>query len=68
MRVALVRCGRAPLSICERYDWLMDWRSSLLNGADDFLLGHFAIQAAERAFHFAEVADFFTEPHIAICD
>src|SRR5579859_2180639 len=28
MRVVLVRCGRAPLSICERYDWLMDRRIS----------------------------------------
>src|SRR5450759_5197946 len=23
MRLEFVRCGRAPLSICERYDWLM---------------------------------------------
>ena len=30
MRVELVRCGRAPLSICDRYDWLMDFRSSFL--------------------------------------
>src|SRR5713101_1183134 len=29
-RVLLVRCGRAPLSIWERYDWLIVWRISFL--------------------------------------
>src|ERR1039458_3818134 len=31
MREALVRCGRAPLSICERYDWLNPLPSSFLS-------------------------------------
>src|SRR5205807_10151499 len=32
--------------------------------ANDLLLGHLAIEAAERAFHGAEVADFFSQAHI----
>src|ERR1019366_5776869 len=31
MREALVRCGRAPLSICERYDWLNPLPTSFLS-------------------------------------
>src|SRR5690349_21357882 len=40
----------------------------LADGPDDFLLGQFAIGAAESAFDFAEVAEFFAESHIAICN
>ena len=31
MRDALVRCGRAPLSICDRYDWLNPLPTSFLS-------------------------------------
>jgi hypothetical protein len=40
----------------------------LLDGADDFLLCHFTAQAAKGPFHFAKIAQLFTELHIAICD
>ena len=63
MRVELVRCGRAPLSICDRYDWLMDCLSSRFKRAHYFLLGHLAAQAAQRAFHLAQIADFLAQTH-----
>src|SRR5579864_301871 len=37
----------------------------LLDGADNLLLGKGAAVAAQRAFHFAQVADFLPELHIA---
>jgi hypothetical protein len=40
----------------------------LRNGPHHLLLGHGAIQSAERSFHFPEVPDFLAEVHIAICD
>ena len=40
----------------------------LLDQPRHLLLGKFAVQAAEGAFHLPQVPKFFTEPHIAICD
>jgi hypothetical protein len=37
-----------------------------LDKAREFDLGDFAIEAAESAFDFAEIAEFFTESHITI--
>ena len=37
----------------------------LLDRADDFVLGHRASEAAERAFDFAQVPELFAELHIA---
>ena len=40
----------------------------LLEQADDLELGELAVEAAERALDLAEVAEFFAEPHITICN
>jgi len=49
---------RTPLSICDRYDWLMACPTLSLP-ARDLLLRHCAIQAAQTAFHFPEILEFF---------
>ena len=68
MREAFVRCGRAPLSICDRYDWLRPAPTSFFNSANQVLLGHLAVHAAQRAFDQAQVAKFFSQFHITICN
>ncbi len=40
----------------------------LLDQPGHLLLREFAVEAAERAFHFPQVPEFFTESHIAICN
>ena len=58
---------RARAALDLREVGLADRRVHLLaNGAHQFLLRHGAVESAEGAFDFAEVADFLAEFHIAI--
>ena len=57
MREAFVRCGRAPLSICDRYDWLRPAPNSFLV-REAIVLRHLAVHTAKRAFDEPEVPEF----------
>jgi hypothetical protein len=57
-------CGRLPLSICDRYDWLIFLPVSASNALHQLLLRERTIQSAERTFDLAQVANFFAQCHI----